>query len=165
MKFLHTADLHLGKVLHEISLLEDQKHILKEIIKIAENEQADAVLLAGDIYDRSIPPVEAVSLLDEFLTELAKKGIMVLAISGNHDSGDRLSFMSNILEKQNIIISGNGIEPLQRIEWKRNGEHVTFVLLPFVKPAEVGAKNSDEAVRLILKREGLSGENKEKNHK
>ena len=97
MKFLHTADLHLGKVLHEISLLEDQKHILKEIIKIAENEQADAVLLAGDIYDRSIPPVEAVSLLDEFLTELAKKGIMVLAISGNHDSGDRLSFMSTFL--------------------------------------------------------------------
>lgn len=165
MKFLHTADLHLGKVLHEISLLEDQKHILKEIIKIAENEQADAVLLAGDIYDRSIPPVEAVSLLDEFLTELAKKGIMVLVISGNHDSGERLSFMSNILEKQNIIISGNRIEPLQRIEWKRNGEHVTFVLLPFVKPAEVGAKSSDEAVRIILKREGLSGENKEKNHK
>lgn len=165
MKFLHTGDLHIGKVLHEISLLEDQRYILKEIIKIAEEEKVDAVIIAGDIYDRSIPAVEAVSLLDEFLTELAEKGIMLLAISGNHDSGERLSFMSNVLEKQNIIISGNSTEPLQRIEWKKDEEHVTFVLFPFVKPAEAGAKSSDEAVRLILEREGLSGENTEKNHK
>lgn len=165
MKFLHTGDLHIGKVLHEMSLLEDQKYILKEIVTIAEEEKVDAVIIAGDVYDRSIPAVEAVSLLDEFLTELAEKEIMVLAISGNHDSGERLSFMSNVLEKQNIFISGNSVDRLQRIEWERNGEQVTFVLFPFVKPAEAGAKSSDEAVRLILEREGLCGENKEKNHK
>lgn len=165
MKFLHTGDLHIGKVLHEMSLLEDQKYILKEIVTIAEEEKVDAVIIAGDVYDRSIPAVEAVSLLDEFLTELAEKEIMVLAISGNHDSGERLSFMSSVLEKQNIFISGNSVDRLQRIEWERNGEQVTFVLFPFVKPAEAGAKSSDEAVRLILEREGLCGENKEKNHK
>lgn len=165
MKFLHTGDLHIGKVLHEMSLLEDQKYILKEIVTIAEEEKVDAVIIAGDVYDRSIPAVEAVSLLDEFLTELAEKEIMVLAISGNHDSGERLSFMSIVLEKQNIFISGNSVDRLQRIEWERNGEQVTFVLFPFVKPAEAGAKSSDEAVRLILEREGLCGENKEKNHK
>ena len=165
MKFLHTGDLHIGKVLHEFPLLEDQKYILKQIIKIAEDEKTDAVILAGDIYDRSIPSVEAVSLLDEFLTELTAKNIMVLAISGNHDSGERLSFMNHVLEKQNIMIAGNSVEPLRRIEWEKNGEKITFVLLPFVKPAEVGAKSSDEAVRFILEREGLSGENKEKDHK
>lgn len=165
MKFLHTGDLHIGKVLHEFPLLEDQKYILKQIIKTAEDENADAVILAGDIYDRSIPPVEAVSLLDDFLTELASKDIMVLAISGNHDSGERLSFMSSVLEKQNIFIAGNSAEALQRIEWEKDGEQITFILFPFVKPAEVGARSTDEAVRFILEREGLSGENSEKNHK
>lgn len=165
MKFLHTGDLHIGKVLHEFPLLEDQKYILKQIIKIAEDEKTDAVILAGDIYDRSIPPVEAVSLLDEFLTELASKNILVLVISGNHDSGERLSFMSNVLEKQNIFIAGNSTEALQRIEWEKDGEQITFVLFPFVKPAEAGAKSTDEAVRLILEREGLSGKNNETNHK
>lgn len=165
MKFLHTGDLHIGKTLHEFPLLEDQKYILKQIIQIAEAEKTDAVLLAGDIYDRSIPPVEAVSLLDDFLTELTSKNIMVLAVSGNHDSGERLSFMSSVLEKQNIFIAGNSVEPLRRIEWEKNGEQITFVLLPFVKPAEVGAKSTDEAVRLILDREGLNGENTEKHHK
>ena len=76
MKFLHTGDLHIGKVLHEMSLLEDQKYILKEIVTIAEEEKVDAVIIAGDVYDRSIPAVEAVSLLDEFLTELAEKEIL-----------------------------------------------------------------------------------------
>ena len=165
MKFLHTGDLHIGKVLHEFPLLEDQKYILKQIIKTAEDENADAVILAGDICDRSIPPVEAVSLLDDFLTELASKDIMVLAISGNHDSGERLSFMSSVLEKQNIFIAGNSAEALQRIEWEKDGEQITFILFPFVKPAEVGARSTDEAVRFILEREGLSGENSEKNHK
>lgn len=165
MKFLHTGDLHIGKVLHEMSLLEDQKYILKEIVKIAEQEKVDAVVVAGDVYDRSIPAVEAVSLLDEFLTDLSERNIMVLIISGNHDSGERLSFMNTVLEKQKIFIAGNSTENLSKIEWKKDGEQITFVLFPFIKPAQVGAKSSDEAVRLVLEREGLSGENKEKDHK
>ncbi len=165
MKFLHTGDLHIGKVLHEMSLLEDQKYILKEIVKIAEQEKVDAVVVAGDVYDRSIPAVEAVSLLDEFLTDLSERNIVVLIISGNHDSGERLSFMNTVLEKQKIFITGNSTENLSKIEWKKDGEQITFVLFPFIKPAQVGAKSSDEAVRLVLEREGLSGENKEKDHK
>lgn len=165
MKFLHTGDLHIGKVLHEMSLLEDQKYILKEIVKIAEQEKVDAVIVAGDVYDRSIPAVEAVSLLDEFLTDLSERNIMVLIISGNHDSGERLSFMNTILEKQKIYIAGNSTENLSKVEWKKDGEQITFVLFPFIKPAQVGAKSSDEAVRLVLEREGLSGENKEQDHK
>ena len=165
MKFLHTGDLHIGKVLHEMSLLEDQKYILNEIVNIAEAEKVDAVVVAGDVYDRSIPAVEAVSILDEFLTRLSEKGITVLLISGNHDSGERLAFMDTVLEKQHIFIAGDGTESLRRIDMEKDGEVVTFVLLPFVKPAQVGAKNSDEAVRIILEREGLTGENVEKHHR
>lgn len=162
MKFIHTGDLHIGKVLHEMSLLEDQKHILQEIVQIAEREKADAVVIAGDIYDRSIPAVEAVSLLDNFLTQLSQRGIAVLLISGNHDSGERLSFMDSVLKKQHIYIAGDACRELTRVDFPGQEETVTFVLLPFVKPAQVGAKNSDEAVRLILEREGLAGENTQK---
>lgn len=165
MKFLHTGDLHIGKVLHEMSLLEDQKHILQEIVQIAEQEKVDAVVIAGDIYDRSIPAVEGVSLLDNFLTQLSQKGIAVLLISGNHDSGERLSFMDSVLKKQHIYIAGDAGGELTRVDFSGQEETVTFVLLPFVKPAQVGAKNSDEAVRLILEREGLAGENTEKGHR
>ncbi len=165
MKFLHTGDLHIGKILHEISLLEDQKYILQEIMQIAEREKVDAVVIAGDVYDRSIPAVEAVSLLGTFLTELSQKGIAVLLISGNHDSGERLAFMDTVLEKQRIFIAGDGNGKLSRVDFTDQDEIVTFVLLPFVKPAQTGAKNSDEAVRLILEREGFAGENKESNHR
>lgn len=165
MKFLHTGDLHIGKILHEISLLEDQRYILQEIMQIAEREKVDAVVIAGDVYDRSIPAVEAVSLLGNFLTELSQKGIAVLLISGNHDSGERLAFMDTVLEKQRIFIAGDGNGKLSRVDFTDQDEMVTFVLLPFVKPAQAGAKNSDEAVRLILEREGLAGENKESNHR
>lgn len=165
MKFLHTGDLHIGKILHEISLLEDQRYILQEIMQIAEKEKVDAVVIAGDVYDRSIPAVEAVSLLDNFLTELSQKGIAVLLVSGNHDSGERLSFMDTVLEKQRIFIAGDGTGKLSRVDFAEKEETITFVLLPFVKPAQVGAKNSDEAVRLILEREGLMGEKKEPGHR
>lgn len=165
MKFLHTGDLHIGKVLHEIPLLEDQRHILKEIIKTAEAEKVQAVVIAGDIYDRSVPAVEAVALLDEFLTELAERNIAVLMISGNHDSGERLSFMDAILERQHIYIAGSAQEALRRIDFFTEEEKVTFVLLPFIKPAQAGAKSSEEAVKIILEREGLSGENREEGHR
>ncbi len=164
MKFLHTGDLHIGKILYEMSLLEDQKYILQEIMQVAEREQVNAVVIAGDVYDRSVPSVEAVSLLDDFLTKLSQKGIAVLVISGNHDSGERLAFMDEVLQKQRIYIAGNGTEHLTRVEFEEAGETVTFVLLPFVKPAQVGEKSSEEAVRLILEREGLFGERQEKHH-
>ena len=86
MKFLHTGDLHIGKRLFEASVLEDQAHILEQIYEIALEERVQAVVLAGDLYDRSVPPAEAVTLLDDFLTGLIQAGIPVIAVSGNHDS-------------------------------------------------------------------------------
>ena len=150
MKFLHTADLHIGKKLFELSLIEDQKHILRRIADIAEAEQVDAVVLAGDIYDRAVPPTEAVSLLDDFLTGLQRKGIPVIMISGNHDSPERVSFADAILEKQGLYIAGNYQQPLKTVVLEDEYGPVYFVCMPFVKPAVVGASDSAGAVEQML---------------
>lgn len=110
MKFLHTSDLHIGKIVNEFSMLEDQKYILDQILNIAVDERVDAVVIAGDIYDRSIPSTEAVQLLDNFLTRLLNVGIKILMISGNHDSAERVSFANRILEHQGLYIAGAGTE-------------------------------------------------------
>lgn len=150
MKFLHTADLHIGKKIFELSMIEDQKYILSQIRDIAVQEQVDAVLIAGDVYDRSVPSTEAVLLLDEFLTELQKSDIPVIMISGNHDSPERVSFADAILEKQGLYIAGNYQEPLKTVVLEDDHGPVHFVCMPFVKPAVVGAQNSAEAVEKML---------------
>ena len=94
MKLIHLSDLHLGKRVNEFSMLEDQAFILKQILEIADREKPDGVLLAGDLYDKPVPPAEAVGLLDWFLTELSVRKIAVFAISGNHDSAERIAFGS-----------------------------------------------------------------------
>lgn len=94
MKLIHLSDLHLGKRVSEFSMLEDQKHILSEIMDIIEKERPDGVLIAGDIYDKGVPPAEAVRLFDEFLFRLSKRGLQVFIISGNHDSPERIAFGS-----------------------------------------------------------------------
>lgn len=152
MKFLHTADLHIGRRLFEQSLLEDQKYILDRIAEIARKEQVDAVVIAGDIYDRSVPPAEAVTLLDDFLTKLIKEKIPVIAVSGNHDSPERISFADRILEEQGLYISGNFTEPLRRAVLEDEHGPVHFICLPFVKPAALGASSSAEALENILGR-------------
>ena len=106
MKLLHLADLHIGKRVNEFSMLEDQKYILDQIIKITLEENTQGVLIAGDIYDKSMPSAEAVELLDNFLTELNKAGQAVFLISGNHDSPERIGFGSRIMEKNNLYITG-----------------------------------------------------------
>lgn len=116
MKFLHTGDLHIGKRLFEASVLEDQAHILEQIYEIALEERVQAVVLAGDLYDRSVPPAEAVTLLDDFLTGLIQAGIPVIAVSGNHDSPERLSFGEKILEKQGLYMAGVYENSLRRVE-------------------------------------------------
>ncbi len=152
MKFLHTADLHIGRKIFEQSLIDDQKYILDEITRIAFAEQVDAVVIAGDIYDRSIPSTEAVCLLDEFLTELVKGGIPVIAVSGNHDSAERVSFADRLLEGQGLYLSGGYREPLRIVTLEDEMGAVNFVCLPFVKPAQAGTDNSAEAVETILSR-------------
>ena len=143
MKFLHTADLHIGKSIYEFNMLEDQRYILEEILRIAGEEQVDAILLAGDIYDRSVPSTEAVQLLEWFLME-ALQIAPVFMISGNHDSAERLSFGASLLEKSGLYIAGG--QEIKEVLLEDAHGTVAVHLLPFVKPAVVGTGSSEEAV-------------------
>ncbi|MBR5534866.1 MAG: exonuclease SbcCD subunit D [Ruminiclostridium sp.] len=135
MKLLHCSDLHIGKRVNEFSMLADQRYILKQIHDMAVAKEVDGVLLAGDLYDKPIPPAEAVGLLDEFLTGLAREKIPVFAISGNHDSPERLNFASRLMDAQGIHLAAvyQGAEPPVVLE----DEHgpVNLYLLPYLKPA------------------------------
>lgn len=137
MKFVHLSDLHLGKRVNEYSMLEDQEYILTKIINIIDDEKPFGVIIAGDVYDKSIPSAEAVQMFDDFLTRLAKRNLQVFVISGNHDSPERMSFGSRLMDQSGIHISQvyNGqIEP-----FAMEDEHgvVNVYMLPFVKPAHV----------------------------
>lgn len=137
MKFLHLADLHLGKRVNGFSMLEDQAHILRQILAILDNEQPDGVLIAGDVYDKSVPSVEAVELLDGFLTELRTRGVPVLLISGNHDSPERLAFGGRVMDSCGIHISPVYDGALAPVTLHDAFGPVHVWLLPFVKPAHV----------------------------
>lgn len=137
MKFLHLADLHLGKRVNGFSMLEDQAHILRQILAILDGEQPDGVLIAGDVYDKSVPSVEAVGLLDGFLTELRTRGVPVLLISGNHDSPERLAFGGRVMDSCGIHISPVYNGALAPVTLHDTFGPVHVWLLPFVKPAHV----------------------------
>lgn len=137
MKFLHLADLHLGKRVNGFSMLEDQAHILWQILAILDDEQPDGVLIAGDVYDKSVPSVEAVELLDGFLTELRARGVPVLLISGNHDSPERLAFGGRVMDSCGIHISPVYDGALAPVTLHDEFGPVHVWLLPFVKPAHV----------------------------
>lgn len=137
MKFLHLADLHLGKRVNGFSMLEDQAHILRQILAILDDEQPDGVLIAGDVYDKSVPSVEAVGLLDGFLTELRARGVPVLLISGNHDSPERLAFGGRVMDSCGIHISPVYNGALAPVTLHDEFGPVHVWLLPFVKPAHV----------------------------
>ena len=137
MKLFHLSDLHLGKRVNGFSMIEDQKDILEKILALADAERPDAVLLAGDIYDKSMPSTEAVTLFDDFLCQLARRSLPVLCISGNHDSPERLAFGNRLMTQSGIHLSPvyNGkVEPVRMTD--AYGP-VDFYLLPFVKPAHV----------------------------
>ena len=146
MKLIHLSDLHLGKRVNEFSMLEDQKDILNKILAIIEEEQPDAVLIAGDVYDKSVPSAEAVELFDEFLVQLATRKLQVFIISGNHDSPERLSFANRLIDASGIHLAPvyrGAIEPLTMQD--AYGE-VCFYMLPFVKPAHVRRFFPDEEI-------------------
>ena len=105
MKLIHLSDLHLGKRVNEFNMLEDQQYILRKIIGIIDDEAPDAVLIAGDVYDKTVPPAEAVALFDDFLFALSRRGMPVFIISGNHDSPERLSFASRLIDGSGVHIS------------------------------------------------------------
>ena len=158
MKILHLSDLHIGKRVHEVSMTEDQEYILTKILHIIDDEKPDAVLIAGDVYDKSVPSAEAVTLFDDFLCRLAKRSVPVMIISGNHDSPERLAFGGRLLESSGIHISpvyGGEIRPITLRD--AYGE-TDFWLLPFIKPIHVKRFFPDEeivtytdAVRAALK--------------
>ena len=137
MKLLHLSDLHLGKRVNEVSMLDDQAFILQQILGIIDEAQPDAVLIAGDVYDKSVPSAEAVTLFDDFLVKLSKRKLPVLVISGNHDSPERLSFGSRLLDASGIHISPvyNGV--IRPIVLHDAYGPVSFWVLPFLKPAHV----------------------------
>lgn len=137
MKLIHLSDLHLGKRVGEFPLLEDQKYILRQILAVIDGERPDGIILAGDIYDRAVPPAEAVALLDEFLVALADRDVPVFLISGNHDSPERLSFAARLMERSRVYIAPvyNGAAPPVPLEDQYGS--VNIYLLPFVKPLHV----------------------------
>ena len=145
MKLIHLSDLHLGKRVNEYSMIEDQEYILKEIIKITEAESPDGVIIAGDVYDKSVPSAEAVQLFDAFLTDLAKMGPAVFVISGNHDSPERMAFGSRLMSASGIHIApvySGEVAPVTLTD--EHGE-VRVYMLPFVKPAHVRSALGVEA--------------------
>ena len=137
MKLVHLSDLHLGKRLNEFSLIDDQRHILKECLRVIDAECPDAVILAGDLYDKSVPSAEAVVLFDSFLVMLAQRGLQVFAVSGNHDSAERISFASRILDANGVHFSRVFDGSPEPVALRDEYGEVRFYLLPFLKPALV----------------------------
>ena len=137
MRFLHTADLHIGKRVSEFSMLEDQSYILRRILEIADREKVDAVLIAGDVYDKQIPPAEAVRLFDWFLTRLNGRNLPVFVISGNHDSVERLSFGAQIMEESGVYLTQSYEGDSMPVRLEDSFCPVNIWMLPFLKPAAV----------------------------
>ncbi|MCH5251795.1 MAG: exonuclease SbcCD subunit D [Lachnospiraceae bacterium] len=157
MRFLHTADLHIGKRLFDVNLAADQRAVLHQIADIAKKEQCDAVLIAGDIYDKPTPSAEAMGIFDTFVSELVLGGISVYAISGNHDSGERVNYLSGLIEKQGIVMRGKYEGDLYCKTLSDEYGELDLYLLPFIKP--IGVKvyfpeeeiaTYEEALRTVL---------------
>lgn len=137
MKLIHLSDLHLGKRVNEFSMLEDQQYILTEILQIIDREAPDAVLIAGDVYDKSVPSAEAVGLLDEFLVDLSRRELQVFVISGNHDSPERMAFGGRLMERSGVHLApvyDGRVTPFTLCD---GYGPVKVYLLPFVKPSHV----------------------------
>ncbi len=159
MKILHLSDLHFGKRLNNFSLLEDQYHINQQIFKLAEDTHIEAVIIAGDVFDKQIPSAGAIQLFDDFLNFWAELNLPVFIISGNHDSAERLSFGANIFSNNNIYISPVYNGQITPITLNDAYGKINFYLLPFIKPATVRPFFPDEkinsyteAVQTVLKK-------------
>ncbi len=146
MRFFHLSDLHLGKRLGEASLIEDQEYILAEIINIVERETPDCLLIAGDVYDKSVPSAEAVRLFDSFLSQLKEKNIKVFVISGNHDSAERIAFGSRLMSSSGIYMSPVYSGNLSPITLKDEYGEINIYMLPFIKPANVRSFFEEENI-------------------
>lgn len=149
MRLLHTADWHLGKTLKGQNLLDDQIFILDEIFKVIDEQKPDAILICGDIYDRGVPPIDAVELFNETLTKLAERKLPTLIIAGNHDSATRLNFGSELFARQNIFIAAKVIDNPKNIVLEDDFGEIYFSMIPFFEPGEIKSKFfSEDAERL-----------------
>ena len=137
MKLMHLSDLHIGKKIYAFSMLPDQEYILKQIVQIAKEQKVEGVIIAGDIYDKPVPPAEAVSLYDWFLTALAQLSIPVFAISGNHDSAERTAFAAGLLKSRGIYMSPVFSGDIQPVRLKDAYGELFVYLLPFIKPVHI----------------------------
>ena len=146
MKFMHISDLHLGKRVNEFSMLEDQKDILRKILKIADEEKPQALLIAGDVYDKSIPTVEAIQLFDDFLCELSKRKVQTFIISGNHDSAERMAFGGRLMKESGVYVAPVYAGKTQAVVLEDEWGPINIYLLPFVKPANVKRFFEDEQI-------------------
>ena len=146
MRFLHLADLHLGKRVNEFSMIEDQKYVLKQVLNIVEEYNVQSVLMAGDIYDKSVPSAEAVLLLNDFLTELSKREIITFVISGNHDSAERIGFGSDIMSLAGIYMAKPYDGKVEQIVMKDEYGELCVYMLPFIKPAIVKHAHKEDEI-------------------
>lgn len=146
MKIMHLSDLHIGKKVNEYSMLQDQIYILKEILRIIDNEKVETVIIAGDVYDRSLPPNEALELFDEFLYQLSSRNVNVFVISGNHDSPERISYGGRMMTENKIFLSPVYDGNVKPITLNDDYGEVNFYLLPFVRPADIRRYFPDENI-------------------
>ena len=146
MKIIHLADLHIGKRVNEFSMIDDQKYILNQILEIIDKEKPDAVIIAGDVYDKQVPSIEAVELLDSFISDISKRKTTTFIISGNHDSAERLAFGSSLMAMGKIYISPVYNGKISKYTLKNDFVSANFYLLPFVKPNHVKRFFPDEKI-------------------
>ncbi|MCC8098187.1 MAG: exonuclease SbcCD subunit D [Eubacterium sp.] len=164
MRFVHLSDLHIGKRVNGFSMLEDQEYILIKILNVIDEVGAEGVILAGDIYDKTTPPAEAVTVLDGFLNSLVKRGLPVFIISGNHDSPERLSFASRLISKTGVYISPVFDGKVEKVTLNDEYGRINIYLLPFIRPANVSKclgtspGSYTEALEDVIKTLGINKE-------
>lgn len=146
MKFIHLSDLHIGKRVNEFSMLEDQEYILKQILDITDQQKPDGVIIAGDVYDKSVPSAEAVTLFDDFLVELSKRNLHVFVISGNHDSPERIAFGGRLMQASRIYMSPVYDGDIKPVTLEDKYGKINIWMLPFVKPAHVRKLYEDREI-------------------
>ena len=162
MKFMHLSDLHIGKIVNGVSMIEEQRHVFGQIVGYLRTVRPAAVLIAGDVYDRSVPGVDAVRLFDDFLTDLSGEGVSVLLVAGNHDSPERLDYASRLLSRRNVFLCGVFDGSMRRVTMDDEYGKVNFWLLPFIKPSSLRGYCGDEeidgysdAVRIVIENAGI----------
>ncbi len=148
MRIIHTGDWHIGKLVHGVHMTKDQRHILEQFIQYVKQQRPDVIIISGDLYDRSVPPTEAVELLDDVLSTLVVTlQIKVIAIAGNHDSPDRLSFATKMLQKNGVYICGKLTKEIEPIVLEDESGEVFFYPIPYAEPAVVRELYQDSTIR------------------